>query len=212
MRIVVLGAGGQGLVVVDMLLRAREAGGADEAVAVLDDDPAQEGRSVLGLRVAGPRARLAELAHDAVVVAIGDNARRRAAVRELLADGERIGRACHPRASVAPDVTIPPGAMISAGAVVLPGVVLGDGVLLNTGCVVEHETHVGAFAHVSSGATVGARCRIGAETLVGLGASVLSGVAVGRGTIVGAGSVVVRDLPDAVVAFGNPARVVRPTA
>ncbi|MGG2464296.1 sugar O-acetyltransferase [Streptomyces sp. RGM 3693] len=44
---------------------------------------------------------------------------------------------------------------------------------------------------------------------LGGGVIVLPGVTIGANTVVGAGSVVTRDLPDEVVAVGNPARVVR---
>jgi acetyltransferase EpsM len=100
--------------------------------------------------------------------------------------------------------------MISAGAIVSPGAELGRGVLLNTKASVDHDSRVGDFAHVSLGATVGARCVVGEETLVAPGATVASGCRIGARTVVGAGSVVVRDLPDDVVAWGAPARVVRP--
>jgi maltose O-acetyltransferase len=43
----------------------------------------------------------------------------------------------------------------------------------------------------------------------GGGVTVLPGVTIGRNTVVGAGSVVVKDLPDHVLAVGNPARIVR---
>ena len=41
------------------------------------------------------------------------------------------------------------------------------------------------------------------------GALVCPGVSIGENTVVGAGAVVTRDLPAGVVAYGNPARVVR---
>ena len=40
--------------------------------------------------------------------------------------------------------------------------------------------------------------------------SVLDGVTIGKGAVVGAGSVVTRDIPAGWLAFGNPARAVRP--
>jgi maltose O-acetyltransferase len=45
---------------------------------------------------------------------------------------------------------------------------------------------------------------------LGAGVLVCPGVSIGENTVVGAGSVVTRSLPAGVVAFGNPARVVRP--
>ncbi len=50
---------------------------------------------------------------------------------------------------------------------------------------------------------------IGDNVWLGGGVIVLPGVTIGAETVVGAGSVVVRDLPERVVAVGNPARVVR---
>ncbi len=209
MKIVIVGAGEQGLIVADALLAARAAGAANELVAFVDDEPSRAGTNVLEIPVLGPLAVLGGAAHDAVIVAIGDNRRRREVSAALAAAGERFAIARHPFSSVARDVMLPPGAMVSAGVVVSPRATLGEGVLLNTNACVDHDTAVGAYAHVSVGATVGARCVIGGETLIGIGACVLSGVRVGAGTVVGAGAVVVRDLPDGVVAYGNPARVRR---
>lgn len=50
---------------------------------------------------------------------------------------------------------------------------------------------------------------VGHNVWFGGGVIVCAGVTVGDNTVVGAGSVVTRDLPPAVVAAGNPARVIR---
>ncbi|MPY98453.1 MAG: sugar O-acetyltransferase [Actinophytocola sp.] len=50
---------------------------------------------------------------------------------------------------------------------------------------------------------------IGDNAWLGGGVIVCAGVTVGANTVVGAGSVVTRDLPDGVLAAGNPARVIR---
>lgn len=44
---------------------------------------------------------------------------------------------------------------------------------------------------------------------LGGGVIVLPGVTIGRGSVIGAGSVVTRDIPNNVIAFGNPCRVAR---
>lgn len=44
---------------------------------------------------------------------------------------------------------------------------------------------------------------------VGTGSVILSNVTIGEGSIIGAGSVVTKDIPDRVIAAGNPCRVIR---
>ena len=50
---------------------------------------------------------------------------------------------------------------------------------------------------------------IGANTWIGAGTVVVPGVRIGENVVIGAGSVVTKDIPDGVVAYGNPCRVVR---
>jgi maltose O-acetyltransferase len=50
---------------------------------------------------------------------------------------------------------------------------------------------------------------IGSDVWVGGGAIICPGVRIGSRTVIGAGSVVTRDVPDGVLAVGNPCRVIR---
>ena len=50
---------------------------------------------------------------------------------------------------------------------------------------------------------------IGNDVWIGANTIVLGGVKIGNGAVIGAGSVVVKDIPDNVVAFGNPCKVIR---
>ena len=52
--------------------------------------------------------------------------------------------------------------------------------------------------------TIGDNCWIGANIVI------CPGVTIGENTVIGAGSVVTRDIPENVVAAGNPCRVLRP--
>lgn len=51
--------------------------------------------------------------------------------------------------------------------------------------------------------------RIGRNCWIGAGAVIVPGVTVGDDVVIGAGSIVTRDIPDRVVAVGNPCRVLR---
>jgi galactoside O-acetyltransferase len=50
---------------------------------------------------------------------------------------------------------------------------------------------------------------IGENTWIGAGAVIVPGVHIGKNSVIGAGSVVTKDIPDGVVAVGNPCRVIR---
>lgn len=50
---------------------------------------------------------------------------------------------------------------------------------------------------------------IGSDCWIGGGAIICPGVTIGDRTVIGAGSVVTRDIPDGVIAAGNPCRVIR---
>lgn len=78
--------------------------------------------------------------------------------------------------------------------------------------VVAQEAYLSAgthdFSHPAMPLAVG-KITIGEGAFVGARAFVLPGVKIGARTIVGAGSVVTRDLPDEVIAAGNPCRIIR---
>ena len=50
---------------------------------------------------------------------------------------------------------------------------------------------------------------IGNNTWIGAGATIVPGVTIGENVVIGAGSIVTRDIPDNVVAVGNPCKVIR---
>lgn len=50
---------------------------------------------------------------------------------------------------------------------------------------------------------------IGENVWIGAGAVIVPGVTIGKNSVIGAGSVVTKDIPENVVAVGNPCRVLR---
>ena len=51
--------------------------------------------------------------------------------------------------------------------------------------------------------------RIGKNCWIGAGALIMPGVTIGDNSVIGAGSVVTKDIPENVIAVGNPAKVLR---
>ena len=124
--------------------------------------------------------------------------------------GAEILTVVHPRAAVSRAARVERGTVVMANATANADAVVGEGVIVNSGAVVEHDVEVGEYAHVAPNATMGGGSTLGAFSHLGIGASVLPCVHIGARTVVGAGAVVVKNLPDEVVAMGVPARIHRP--
>lgn len=72
-------------------------------------------------------------------------------------------------------------------------VIVGNGVTVGHGCIIHG-------------------CEIGDHSLIGMGSIVMTGVKIGKNCLIGAGSLVTQNtvIPDGMMAFGRPAKVIRP--
>ena len=205
MRVLVIGAGGHGQVVADILLTASRHGADGYPCGYLDHDENLWGSAILNVPVLGSIEDCARVDHDAVIVGVGDNRTRRQLFDLLSRSHERFATVRHPSAVVSASSAIRGGSVVCAGVIVNTGTCIGSNVILNTGCIIDHHNVIGDHAHIAPGARLGGNVTIGQGTLVGIGAIVLPGRRVGAWSVVGAGAVVTRDLPDGVVAVGSPA-------
>jgi sugar O-acyltransferase (sialic acid O-acetyltransferase NeuD family) len=121
----------------------------------------------------------------------------------------RFCQLIHPDAYLGSNVSLGEGVVVSPRAVVAPNTVLEDFSLLNRMASIGHDVRIGKYSRIGPSAVVAAFTRIGACTSVGVGATILDRIHVGDRSVIGAGTLVTRDVPDDVVAFGVPARVVR---
>ncbi|MGQ0666549.1 MAG: acetyltransferase [Nitrospiraceae bacterium] len=207
-RIVVFGAGGHAKVVLDVLERM----GVYEIVGLLDDNAELLGTVRGRYSVLGGREQFTALQNkgvDAIIIALGDNYHRKVVYEEAKRMGLTLCSAVDPSAQIGGGVVVGPGCLLVAGTVVNVEAEIGDNVVVNTGATVDHDCRIGAHVHLSPGVHLAGRVLVGEVTHIGIGAVVLPNVSVGKNCIVGAGAVVREDLPDGVVAVGNPARIIR---
>ncbi|MCB0164900.1 MAG: acetyltransferase [Anaerolineae bacterium] len=207
MNVIIIGAGGHGQVVADILQAVVKSGRSSiRPIGYLDDQPAIPPSARLGLPVLGPVARLSHYDHQGVIVAIGHNATRSRLIQQLCEQGEQLISAIHPTAIVGGEVIIEAGTVVCAGAIINPGSHIGRGVILNTGCTVDHHNRIGAYVHIAPGVHLGGDVTVGEGTLVGIGATVMPQSQVGVWSIVGAGAVVTTPVADRCTVVGVPAR------
>lgn len=160
------------------------------------------------------QARCQERLYDYNQTRPGEGARRQALLRQMFAE---LGEGCY----------IEPPLHANFGG---RHVHFGSRIYANYNLTLVDDTHIYVGDYTQFGphvtvATAGhpilpelreqgyqynAPIHIGRNCWIGAGAILLPGVTLGDNVVVGAGSVVTKDLPDNVVAVGNPCRVLRP--
>ena len=96
------------------------------------------------------------------------------------------------------------GVYIGKKAIVNANSQIGDCSIINTGAIIEHDCTIGSFVHVSTGALLCGEVCVGHYTHIGAGTVIRQQIKVGCRSLIGIGSTVVKDIPDKVVAYGNP--------
>ncbi|ARS36156.1 acetyltransferase [Pontibacter actiniarum] len=192
------GASGHAKVIIDILR------GIDVSVAGLfDDNP--DLKQLSGLPVLG-KYKAEQQLDLPLIISIGHNQIRQKIAQQLKVN---FGQAIDKTAILSPTATVGKGTVVMQGAILQAEVQVGEHAIVNTGARVDHDCIVGDFAHISPGAVLCGNVQIGEGTWIGAGAVVIPGVKIGKWCKVGAGAVVLRDLPDHVVAVGNPAKIIK---
>lgn len=200
--IVIVGAGGNGRVILDScqcaglavagVLEPRLAAGSlvDDALVLGDDD-----------RLDDP----AFVADHAFVMGVAQPPIRDRLIARLAAIGGDLATVVHPAAAVSPRAILAGGCVVMAGAVINTGARLGVHTLVNTGASVDHDCVLGERVMVGPGARLAGEVACGDGANIGTGACLIPGVRVAPGAVVGAGAVVVRDVLRAETVIGVPA-------
>jgi sugar O-acyltransferase (sialic acid O-acetyltransferase NeuD family) len=112
-------------------------------------------------------------------------------------------------ANVSDYANVEQGVYIGKQCIVNAGSTIQYGAIVNSGSIVEHDCNVGKFAHIAPGAVLGGEVIIGCEAHIGLNSSVKQQVIIGRSSIIGMGSVVLKNISDSTLAYGNPCQEVK---
>jgi len=209
-KTVVWGASGHASDIADALELHRSY----EIVGFIDDvTPERQGDIFCGKEILGggeqlPGLRLQNIKH--IALGFGHCSARMKLGDYLLKEGFLLVNVYHPDATIAKNAEIGQGTVVLAGGIVGPHCQMGSYCIVNKNSTISHDAVVGDGVHICPGVSVGGKAHIGTASWIGIGSCVIDRVTIGSGSFIGAGSVVVKDIPDSVLAYGNPAHVIRP--
>jgi sugar O-acyltransferase (sialic acid O-acetyltransferase NeuD family) len=101
------------------------------------------------------------------------------------------------------------GVLINSKVSIAAHTTIGDFVSINRHVSIGHHTIIEDYCSINPGVNIAGNVVIGEGTTIGMGTNILHNVKVGKNSIIGAGSVVTKDIPDNVVAYGSPCKIIR---
>ena len=199
-KLVIIGASGHGKVIADIALKTGY-----EVVGFLDDNETVEENC--GFPVLGKTKDIVKYKDQCkFVIAIGNNS-----IREKVAEQYNVQWATliHPMAVLGINVQVGEGTVVMANAVLNPCTNIGQHCIINTGAIIEHDNKIKDFVHISPNAALAGTVEVGTRSHIGAGACVKNNTMISDNVVIGVGAAVVKDIKEAGVYVGVPARRIR---
>ena len=186
-NILIIGAGGHGRVVYETVLLS----GNFNEIAFLDDSFTKEKKQKLNIigKIEDYKNLLNK--YDTAFVALGNNEKRIALIKDLLELGYYVPVLIHPRATVSSFSEVGEGTVILAGAIVNVNCKIGRGNIINVNSTIDHDCILEEGCHISSGAVIRSMVTLEALSTIGAGAIIKSGEIIASKTIISDGERVV---------------------
>lgn len=124
-------------------------------------------------------------------------------------DGKKRVRADAPKYGcvIADDVDFGEGVIVCDGYI--RPTIIEEGVFMGHLCVIGHDAHIERGVVLGAGVKVSGEVHIKKYTFVGAGSVIQPKKTIGVCSMIGTLSNVTEDIPDFVIAYGNPCKVVR---
>lgn len=190
------GASGHAKVVMDII-----AAQGDDVGCLFDDAPRNS--EINGIRV----YKASEIpVKGPLIISIGS-----CSARKLISERTDVqfAKAIHPQSVISPSASIDVGTTVMPGAIINADTKIGRHCIINTKASIDHECVIADYVHIAPGATLSGNVKIGECSWIGAGTCVKQGITIGKNCMIGMGSVVLKDIPDNVIAYGSPCRVIK---
>ena len=210
MKLGLYGASGFGKEVYDIALRINKKDSRWDEIFFVDDNPNID-NAYNNSRLFSMDNMLEEFDHSTIeiIISIGEPVIRKKLYNRIKSNKIKLATLVDPSALISVTASMGEGVIVAPFSNITCSTVLGCNVVINAHTTVGHDITIGDHTVVSTNVTIGGNSVIGKESFVGLGAQTKENLSVGSEVIIGMGSIVFKDIPDKMIAMGNPARPLR---
>ena len=209
-NIVLIGGGNQAHYTIDIINKE----GKYNIIGIIDSIH-DIGSNRFGYKVLGRQEDIIKLKEqyniEGGIISIGDNWVRyyiSSQIKKEIPDFNFVN-AIHPSVVIGDNVQLGEGVVMMAGCIINPKSKIGDFTFFATGAQVDHDCDIKNYSSISAGSITGGYVTLGEFSAITLGVTVVDRLKIGKNTVIGAGSLVIKDLPDNVLVYGNPCKVIR---
>ena len=209
-NIVLIGGGNQAHYTIDIINKE----GKYNIIGIIDSIH-DIGSNRFGYKVLGRQEDIIKLKEqyniEGGIISIGDNWVRyyiSSQIKKEIPDFNFVN-AIHPSVVIGDKVQLGKGVVMMAGCIINPKSKIGDFTFFATGAQVDHDCNIKNYSSISAGSITGGYVTLGEFSAITLGVTVVDRLKIGKNTVIGAGSLVIKDLPDNVLVYGNPCKVIR---
>jgi len=204
-RVLILGAGGGGTLVVDILSRVIN----QRPALILDNNPTTHGKALMGVKVLGDFSLIDELwangEFDTVISTIvKDNQERQEIFDSITSKGIPFANIIDTTANIRLNVKMGKGNLIVSGCCLAPSVTIGNNNFLAAYTSIEHHSSIGSHCTFGPRFTASGEVKIGDRCKFGTGIFIEPWVKIGQNTTVASGAILTGNIPpDSLVKVEN---------
>lgn len=212
-EVVILGAGGFGREVLDLVRDANRESARWRFMGFVDPEQPPEGLlERIDARWLGDDGTfLANPTATHYIAALGEPSLRKPVVQKYEGTGMIPAPLYHPTAIIGTDTTLGLGTIVGSYASLTTNIRVGKHVHIDRSVTIGHDCTIGDYVTLHPGVTISGGVTIGDSAVVGTNSCVLPGCTVGAGATIGAGAVVISDVPENRTFAGVPAQDLHPT-
>ncbi len=101
------------------------------------------------------------------------------------------------------------GSIICPNCVITTNVIIGLCVTINIGAQIGHDSIIGDFSSLMPNVDIAGKCKLGERVYMGTNSTIVPGKKIVRDVKISAGSIVIKNIRNESVVFGNPAMKIK---